>query len=90
MDKMAGATGVPRSRKFKGLHWQRSLNATIDPKKQFGALATARVRDLGAHQFHHDDEGLALSGEASLSNFKPTARLRRKRIQDARHTHHIG
>jgi hypothetical protein len=37
---MAGATEVPGPRTIKGLHWQRSLKASVDRKRQFGPLAT--------------------------------------------------
>jgi uncharacterized membrane protein len=38
---MVGAQGVPLSNTINDLEWQRTLSAAIDPKRQFGALATS-------------------------------------------------
>jgi hypothetical protein len=51
---MAGATGVPVSCAFNGLHWQPPLNATIELKSLSGPLATRTVEPISVGIFIGD------------------------------------
>jgi hypothetical protein len=75
------------------VNWDRNWDRNHRQKNlmlKWFARAVRAACSAHHHRRHPNDKGPTLSSEASLSNFKQTAWLRRKEIQDARHTYRIG